>query len=351
MNNDNDTLNEIEYLRKIINESKVPDDLRQRLLDRVKSLDRIIKYGGFSKEYETTYKYIYTCVSLPFSSYSEENTDFESVKSILSKNHYGMSEIKNKILDYIALLQIKKNRSLRATPSVILLQGLPGIGKTSISKSIAESLSLKFIRIPMGGMANSLELIGRSKANSDAEPGKIVKSLIKSHSLNPVILLDEVDKTGNDLESKSSVFSALIEILDPEQNYSFTDRFIDYPIDLSNIFFILTANNIGGLPSALVDRVDVIKLTGYSDEEKIIICKEYLLKKMIDYAGISENDFKIEDDVYPNIVSPLGYEAGIRDLEREFLGIGRKIDRKILEGANLPIIINNDNLKEFIDTV
>jgi len=232
---------------------------------------------------------------------------------------------------------------------VFLFIGLQGVGKTSIAESIANAMGRKFARISLGAIGDVRTLRGTPRYAIDSEPGQIVKSIIRCGTMNPVILLDEIEKASGNAGLLNDVMAALLEILDPEQNGNFVDHYVDYPIDLSNVFFICTANNLGGLSAALLDRVEIIRFTSYSDEEKEIIAKRYLLPKILQSLQISGEYLQIDDNVWPMIIRPVGFDAGIRQLERNIATIARRAARIIIEGKQIPVVVTQENLKQFLN--
>jgi ATP-dependent Lon protease len=229
---------------------------------------------------------------------------------------------------------------------ILCFVGLVGTGKTSIAESIAETLGRKFARIPFGGMGDPLDLRGQSKMYAEAEPGKIVKALKITQSRNPVILLDEIDRVTD--QGRASIMGVLLELLDPEQNHAFVDHYIDYPIDLSEVLFIATANNTTNISTAVLDRLEPISMPSYTDPEKITIGMKYLLPRVLVESGMKEGDLVIEEDAWPLIVRPLGFDAGIRTLERTIQGIARKVASLIVEGKGQFYKITAQNVKDFL---
>jgi ATP-dependent Lon protease len=232
---------------------------------------------------------------------------------------------------------------------VFLFVGLQGVGKTSIARSIAQSMNRKFARISLGAIGDVRTLRGTPRYSVDGEPGQIVKSLIRCGTMNPVILLDEIEKSSGNVGLLSDVMATLLEILDPEQNATFVDHYIDHPIDLSNVMFICTANNLGGLSAALLDRVEVIRFTSYSDEEKEVIAKQYILPGVLEEYSLTPDQIQISDDIWISVIRPVGFDAGIRQLERNIATMIRSVARKIVEGESTPIIINKENLSDFLN--
>lgn len=335
---------DIQKLQDKLKDLDIPEDLKEKLDLLVARLERMSKFENYSSEYETLSRYINVISTYPWNKYSEDNLDLEHAKSVLDKNHFGINNVKERVLEYLAIMNLNRDQ---AAP-IICFVGLQGIGKTTMSKSIAEALGRKFVRISLGGMASVLEIRGQSKVNPDAEEGYIIKSITRAGTSNPVILLDEVDKISDEANLRSGIFAALLEILDPEQNTSFLDHYLDFPVNLSKAMFILTANNLGTISSALLDRLEIIRFSSYTDEEKMTIAKEYLLPKVYKETGLTENTFKINVDVWNNIIRPLGYEAGIRELERTIMAIARKVAKQILLKETSQVIITNENLKIYL---
>jgi ATP-dependent Lon protease len=237
-------------------------------------------------------------------------------------------------------------KSIRAP--ILCLVGLVGTGKTTLALSIAQAMGRKFERIPFGGMGSSLALRGQARAFPDAEPGAVVKALRRAGTKNPVILLDEIDRVAEG--ARSDIMGVLIELLDPEQNAAFIDHFIDYPFDLSEVLFIATGNNTTNISTAVLDRLEPLQMPSYSDEEKITIAKEYVFPKAIEEAGIKGGQLTIGDNVWPQVVRPLGFDSGIRTLERTIQGICRKVARMIVEGKGQSFTITSENVKDFLPT-
>jgi ATP-dependent Lon protease len=305
------------------------------------------KFGGYSAEYEQVSRYIDWITSLPWSKRSQDILDLVFAKKILDQNHYGLGSIKERVLEYLAVLNLKRQGSQGAIRAPILcFVGLVGTGKTTIAQSIAEAMGRKFVRIPFGGMGDILYLRGQSRAFPDAEPGQIIKALRRTGTRNPVILLDEIDRAAE--EARASIMGVLIELLDPEQNAAFTDHFIDYPFDLSEVLFVATANNTTNISTAVMDRLEPMQMPSYSDEEKITIAKKYILPRAIEAAGLKPENLAIVDSVWPKIVRPLGFDAGVRTLERTIEGICRKIAKEIVEGKGRKFLLTEENIKEYL---
>ncbi|MEN9389330.1 MAG: hypothetical protein RLY61_414, partial [Candidatus Parcubacteria bacterium] len=295
--------------------------------------------------------YIETLVDIPWTVRTEDRLDLEAAKAVLNKNHYGMEDVKQVMLEYLATMILMQQRggqdSISKAP-ILLLVGLQGVGKTTLAYSIAEALNRKFMRIAMGAIGSVLEIRGKSKAFPEAEPGQIIKALMRSGVTNPVILLDEIDKASGQEGLRSDVMAVLLEILDPKQNIEFRDHYIDYPIDLSQVLFICSANNLGTISAALLDRMEVIKMPAYTDQEKIVIARDYILPKVLERSGLKAGELLIDPNLWPGVVRPFGFDTGIRSLERTLQAVCRKVAKEIVEGKSTAVTITADNLKYYL---
>ncbi len=372
-----ESVSEIVALENKLLSSSVPSGLKEEGIQSINRLKRMVRMGGYSNEFETVSKYIDWIVRIPWGNYSPDNLDIYQAKKIMDSTHFGMESVKNLILDYLASMQLKQgsfssrqtiptqlqvndesmyqrqvpkveNEHHISTP-VFLFVGLQGVGKTSIAKSIATSMNRKFARVSLGAIGDVRTLRGTPRYSLDGEPGQIVKSLIRCGTMNPVILLDEIEKSSGNAGLLNDVMATLLEVLDPEQNSSFMDHYVDYPVDLSKVMFICTANNLGGLSAALLDRVEVIRFTSYSDEEKEVIAKQYILPNLLEEFSLSDNQVVFAEDVWISVIRPIGFDAGIRQLERNIAAILRSVARKIVEGAETPITITKENLSQFLN--
>jgi ATP-dependent Lon protease len=345
-----DTLNnipEIEQLKTKLKSANLPSDLYEKANQQIERINLNLKYGGNLSQIDIVEKYINWICALPWNKKTEDNLDLKNVKQILDKNHYGMENIKSRILEYISLIAIQKknlNAEKIQAPSLLFI-GLVGTGKTTIAKSIAEALGRKFARIPFGGMSSNLELRGQSKTTPEAEPGLILKAIRRVGTKNPVILLDELDRIAP--EGKSGIMGVLIELLDTEQNSQYVDYFIDYPFDLSQVLFISTANNTTNIVTAVLDRLEVIQMPSYTDEEKIMIAKNYIFPKNLKEAGLSIDNVKIDNMLWPKLVRPLGFDAGVRSIERTIETIVRKIAYKVMTQQGQQFLINEENIRDY----
>ncbi len=347
---------QLKKLGEKIESSKVPPELKQNLTERLERLMLMRSSTGFGNsnyilEYESTASYVKWVTELPWETRTQDSLDLVAAQKILDKNHYGLVSVKNRILEYLSaiILNMKNNQTdhvLRAP--ILCLVGLAGTGKTTLASSIAESLGRKFERIPFGGMGDARALRGQSRAFPDAEPGLIIKKLVHAMSRNSVILLDELDRVSD--SARGDIMGVLVELLDPEQNKFFSDHYIDYPFNLSEVLFISTSNNTTNISTAVLDRLEVIQMPSYSDEEKTVIAKSYLFPKVRVATGLSEQQIGIAEDVWPQVIRPLGFDSGIRSLERTIEGVCRKVARQIVEGKVQTVQITNLNLKEFLAT-
>ncbi|HUV42745.1 MAG TPA: AAA family ATPase [Patescibacteria group bacterium] len=348
---------EIAELEEKTEAACLPPELKEKCLHLIERLSRMIKYGEYSTEYERVSHYIDWITALPWEKRSEDRLDLEAAKKILDENHYGLEETKERILEYLAVMRLKREgkeerkeegilKFMRAP--MLLFVGLVGTGKTTIAYSIAEAMGRKFARVPFGGLGDPLDLRGQSRIRPDAEPGLIIKALRRTGTKNSVLLLDEIDRVTED--GRSSIMGVLVELLDPEQNMAFRDHFIDYSFDLSEVLFIATCNNTSNISVAVMDRLEPIQMPSYTDEEKIKISKDYVLPRTIQETGLDKEAIRIDPDVWPKIVRPLGYDAGIRTLERTINGICRKVAKMIVQGKGRSFHITSENVKEFLPT-
>lgn len=345
---------QIRRLGEKVEQAALPDDLRQHLIERVQRLALIRASAGFLSpsyiiEYESTSTYITWVVNLPWNIMSKDILDLARAKQILDKNHYGLEATKDRILDYLAtlILNTKKGNTLGISRAPILcLVGLAGTGKTTLASSIAESLGRQFERIPFGGMGDARALRGQSRAFADAEPGSIIKKLVHAKTKNCVILLDEIDRVSQ--EARADIMGVLVELLDPEQNRGFTDHYIDYPFNLSQVMFIATSNNTTNISTAVLDRLEIIQMPSYTDEEKMVIGKVYLFPKIRQQTGLSEQQLTVDDNLWSSIIRPLGFDSGIRSLERTIEGMCRKVARIIVEGKGQMVHVDTQNVRQFL---
>jgi ATP-dependent Lon protease len=347
---------EIEKVEEIVQKATLPFELKEKLQEEILRLRRLSQSGDFIKEYTRFSSYVEWVVNLPWAKRSDDILDLDFARKILDRNHYGLKPIKERVLEYLAVLKLKRDQNRSAKDGEKILRfmrapilcfvGLVGTGKTTIAYSIAEAMGRKFVRIPFGGMGDPLYLRGQSRVHPDAEPGQIIKALRRAGTKNPVILLDEIDRVVE--ESRTTIMGVLVELLDPEQNMAFVDHFIDFPFDLSEVLFIATANNTVNISTAVLDRLEPMMMPSYTDEEKIVIGKDYVLPKAMEEAGLTKENLRISEEVWPKIVRPLGYDAGVRTLERTISGICRKVAKMIVEKKGEKFYITEENIKDFL---
>lgn len=341
---------QIQKLEQSLLASKIPPDLAEKCHGMIDVLKLSLKQGGSYGNLESVVNYINVISRIPFETETKDSLNLAQAKEILNKNHYGLNSVKDIILEYLAslILNISQGQTSNRAP-ILCLVGLVGTGKTTLAYSIAESLGRRFERIPLGGMGDVRALRGQSRLFADAEPGQIIKKLIHAKSKNSVILLDELDRVTEG--SRADIMGALVELLDPEQNLAFTDHYVDYPVDLSKVLFIATANNTTNISTAVLDRLQLIQMPSYSDEEKMVIGKNYLFPKISHDSGLPVGLLKIDESVWPLIIRPLGYDSGIRSLERTIEGICRKTARMLVEGQIKQggiITLTSQNINQFL---
>ncbi|MEK7079623.1 MAG: AAA family ATPase [Patescibacteria group bacterium] len=339
---------EIEKLRAQLQSAQLPASLHDKAIQQIDRISLTLKYGGNLAQLDITAKYIDWITNLPWDKKSEDVLDINKAKVFLDQNHYGLEAIKRRVLEYLSVLALQKQnlKTERFHAPNLFFVGLAGTGKTTFAKSIAESMGRKLVRIPFGGLSSAQDLRGQSKTSPEAEPGMVMKAIRRAGTKNPVILLDELDRCTP--ESRSSIMGVLIELLDPQQNAAYVDYFIDYPFDLSQCLFVATANNTNSIATAVMDRLELIQMPSYNDQDKIEIGKRFVFPRFMKESGLLPDQLKIEDAVWAKMVRPLGFEPGIRSLEREIETIVRKIAYKIISGQGNAFTINEENMKEFV---
>lgn len=314
----------------------------------MREVDRMRYISPMSPEINVSRGYLDTILDLPWGKYTEDNTNLDQVKRILDRDHYGLKEVKERILEF---LSVRKIRSEQEDPagtgkgSILCLVGPPGVGKTSIARSIARAMNRKFTTMRLGGITDESEIRGHRKTYVGSMPGRIISQMIRVESMNPVFLFDELDKIGKDYRGDPA--SALLEVLDPEQNHFFQDRYLEIPFDLSQVFFLATANTIDTIPAPLKDRMEIIRIPGYTDEEKLQIGRRFLVKKQRDEAGLTGNQVRINQGVVEKIIRYYTREAGVRELERQIGKTFRVSAKKLVEGEDY-VSVTTSNLKEFL---
>ena len=307
-----------------------------------KELSKLEKYNPNSPDYSVQYNYIEFMLDLPWGDMSKDNLDLKHAKKVLDEDHFGLDTIKGRIIEYLAVLKLKGHMK----SPILCLYGPPGVGKTSLGKSIARALGRKYVRIALGGMHDEAEIRGHRKTYVGALPGRILNGINKAGTSNPVIVLDEIDKLSSDFKGDPS--SALLEALDPEQNGSFHDNYLDIDYDLSNVLFITTANSISPIQPALLDRMEIINVSGYLAEEKMEIAKKYLVPKQLEEHGIDKKALKISNQALAQIIDQYTHESGVRNLEKQIAKIARVTAKKIAMDETYPSTIKPEHLKEYL---
>ncbi len=330
---------EIEDLRDKMKEAGMPEDVEKEAEKQLKKLDMMHAEAAEASQLRS---YLEWLVELPWSKSSKDRLDLKKAKKILDEDHYDLDRVKERILEYLAVRKL--NKTMRGP--ILCFIGPPGVGKTSLGRSIARSMGREFIRMSLGGVRDEAEIRGHRRTYVGALPGRIIQGIKTVGTNNPVFMLDEIDKLGADFRGDPS--SALLEVLDPEQNFSFRDHYINLPFDLSKVMFITTANLADPIPSALKDRMEMIEIPGYILEEKVAIAKEYLIPKQTAENGISEKNVEFTDEAIKTIAGEYTREAGLRNLEREIGNVCRKVARKVAEGGKKKIKIAPDNVNKFL---
>ena len=330
-----------EYEDKIL-KANLPDDIKEKLF---KELNKLSKTPFGAAEGTVIRAYLDTCLDFPFGINSTDEVNVEEARAVLDADHDGLDKVKERILEFVAIKQFSKD----VKSQIICLVGPPGVGKTSVAASIARALKRKYARVSLGGMHDEAEIRGHRKTYVGAMPGRIVTAIINAKVQNPVIVLDEIDKMAKDFRGDPT--SALLEVLDPEQNKTFRDNFMELPIDLSDTMFIATANSYDGIPAPLLDRMEIIELSTYTDSEKLAIAKNHLVPKQMALNGVKKSMFKITDDGILALIKGYTREAGVRNLERELASLMRKATKKIAEGKAKSVKITEKNLAEFLGKI
>ncbi|PIU26658.1 MAG: endopeptidase La [Candidatus Aquicultor secundus] len=330
---------EMEELRAKIKAAKMPKEVNEKTL---KELDRLARMSPQSAESSVIRTYLDWLIGLPWQKKSKQKLNLKEASTILDEDHYGLEQVKKRVLEYLAVHQL--TNKMRGT--ILCFVGPPGTGKTSIGKSIARSLGRKFVRISLGGVHDEAEIRGHRRTYVGALPGRIIQAINQSGTNNPVFMLDEIDKVGADFRGDPT--AALLEVLDPEQNFAFSDHYLEVPFDLSDVVFITTANMLETIPAALRDRMEIIPYSGYTEEEKVQIATKYLIPKQVGEHGLKDKNILIEDKALREVIREYTREAGVRGLERRIASICRQIARKVVEGEKKRLKITEKNLHEYL---
>jgi ATP-dependent Lon protease len=330
---------EIEELHQQILEAGMPEEVK-KVAER--ELSRMEKMTQAAAEYTVSRTYLDWLVELPWNKSSEDHIDVDTAQRILDEDHYGIEKPKDRILEFLAVRRLKNDMK----GPILCLAGPPGTGKTSLGKSVARALGREFVRISLGGVRDESEVRGHRRTYVGALPGRIIQGLRRVKTNNPVFMLDEIDKLGADFRGDPS--AALLEVLDPEQNNSFEDHYLDVPFDLSKVLFIATANSLHTIPPALLDRMEVLELSGYTEVEKVMIAQKYLVPRQLEAHGLSEKRLEIDEDAISALVQNYTREAGLRNLEREVGTLCRKVARRFAQGRRRKVRIRNTDLGEYL---
>src|SRR2546426_4517064 len=330
---------EAEQLRERLAKTDLPDDVRK---EAERELGRMEKLPNMAPDYHVIRTYLDFILELPWKKSSEDRIDLTEAQNVLEEDHYGLEDVKERILEFLAVRKLRAD----AKSPILCFVGAPGVGKTSLGRSIARAMGRRFERLSLGGVRDEAELRGHRRTYVGAMPGRIIQSIRRAGVNNPVMMLDEIDKLGADYRGDPS--SALLEILDPQQNNTFTDHYLDLPFDLSKVFFIGTANQLGPIPPPLRDRMEIIQLSGYSDQEKLQIAKQYLAPRQIRENGLTAEHIEITDVAIRLVAGRYTREAGVRQLERNIGRIGRKVALKIAQGQTQKVIIDEPAIKQYL---
>ena len=336
---DDPAVAEASELRERVEQSAMPEEVKERAL---KEVDRLSRIPSASPEQGVIRTYVDWLVSLPWGIETDDNLDLEDAEKILDEDHWGLEKPKERIVEYMAVRKLAdKIRS-----PILLFVGPPGVGKTSLGKSIARAMGRKFVRMSLGGIHDEAEIRGHRRTYIGALPGRVIQNIKTAGSANPVFMLDEIDKVGMDFRGDPS--SALLEVLDPEQNNTFADNYLEVPFDLSKVLFIATANMVDTIPPALRDRMEVIQLPGYTQLERVRIAERFLVPKQLENHGLTEGNLKFEEGALVRLIQAFTHEAGVRNLEREIANVARKVARRVASDAKTKVIVKPEDLEEYL---
>lgn len=330
---------EVHAFKEKLESLTIDDEIREKI---EKQINQLLKVSNMSPEYSVLRNYIETVLELPWNTYSEDNLDIDYAEFILNRDHYGLKKVKERVLESLAVRQLRNDNK----GSILCLVGPPGVGKTSLAKSIAEALNRKYVRISLGGVRDEAEIRGHRRTYVGAMPGRIIRGMVEAGTSNPVFLMDEIDKMTTDFRGDPS--SALLEVLDPAQNNSFSDHFVELPFDLSKVLFITTANSLQGVSQPLLDRMEIIEVSSYIEEEKVQIAQRYLLPKQLKEHGLQDKQIYISSNTIMKIIRDYTREAGVRTLERQLASICRKAAREVLDKNKKRVRVDLHNLERYL---
>ncbi len=334
--------------RTRVEAADVPDSVRESLLREVDKLERSSEQNPEAQWIRT---WLDTVLELPWNTTTEDSTDLDAARAVLDADHHGLEDVKDRIVEYLAVRARRAERGLevvggRGSGAVILLAGPPGVGKTSLGESVARTLDRKFVRVALGGIRDEAEIRGHRRTYVGALPGRIVRAIKEAGSMNPVVLLDEVDKVGADYRGDPA--AALLEVLDPAQNHTFRDHYLELDLDLSDVLFIATANVVEQIPGPLLDRMELVTLDGYTEDDKVAIARDFLVPRQLERAALTTDEITVTDGALREIAANHTREAGVRQLERIVAKAFRKAATKLASGTEAPILVDEVTLKDLI---
>jgi ATP-dependent Lon protease len=338
------------FYRTRLAELDVPEKVREAV---EREIDKLARTSEQSPEHGWIRTWLDTVLEMPFGVESEDQLDIESARTILDEDHDGLNDVKDRVLEHLAVRKLQGDRGLvpttgRGSGAILALVGPPGVGKTSLGESVARALGRRFVRVALGGVRDEAEIRGHRRTYVGSQPGRMVRAIREAGTMNPVVLLDEVDKLGSDFRGDPS--SALLEVLDPAQNHTFRDHYLEVELDLSKVLFIATANVADTIPSALLDRMELIRLDGYTEDEKLAIARHHLLRRQLERTGLRADEVELDDDAIRSIIGDYTREAGVRSLERELGRLLRKVATRIASAgdASEPVHVTAAGLREWL---
>ncbi|MCW2523011.1 MAG: lon 2, partial [Frankiales bacterium] len=334
--------------RSRVEAATLPDNVREAAMREVGRLERASDQGPEAGWIRT---WLDTVLELPWDVRTTDNTDVKAARAVLDADHHGLDDVKDRIVEYLAVRGRRAERGLqvvggRGSGAVMALVGPPGVGKTSLGESVARSLDRKFVRVALGGVRDEAEIRGHRRTYVGALPGRIVRAIAEAGSMNPVVLLDEIDKVGADYRGDPA--AALLEVLDPAQNHTFRDHYLDIDLDLSDVLFLATANVIDSIPSALLDRMELISIDGYTEDDKVAIARDFLVPRQLERAALTPEEVTVSDDALGEIAANYTREAGVRQLERAIAKVLRKVATRLASSDQASVAVDEDNLREFL---